>query len=70
LDGEFGKSVHGNKLFAFEQKYGGFSYIFDIGGSYESAVELCGGRVDRIGKDDPCVNPFVLEPTEGNLKFL
>lgn len=65
-----GKSVHGNQLIALEQKYGGFSYIFDIGGSYESAVELYGGRVDRIGKDGPHVNPFALEPTENNLKFL
>jgi len=62
--------VHGNQLIALEQKYGGFSYIFDIGGSYESVVELYGGRGDRIGKDGPRVNPFALEPTESNLKFL
>lgn len=37
-----GKSVHGNQLIALEQKYGGFTYIFDIGGSYESLVELYG----------------------------
>ena len=65
-----GKSVHGNQIIALEQKYGGFSYIFDIGGSYESVVELYGGRVDRIGKDGPRVNPFALEPTESNIKFL
>ncbi|MGB0066341.1 MAG: type VI secretion protein, partial [Terracidiphilus sp.] len=45
-----GKSVHGNMAIAHEQKYDGFTYIFDIGGSYESVVELYGGRVDRIGK--------------------
>jgi type IV secretion system protein VirB4 len=65
-----GKSVHGNLAIAHEQKYGGFTYIFDIGGSYESIVELYGGRVDRIGKDGPRVNPFVLEPTESNVTFL
>ncbi len=65
-----GKSVHGNAAVALEQKYGGFTYIFDIGGSYESVVELYGGRVDRIGKDGPRVNPFALEPTESNIKFL
>jgi type IV secretion system protein VirB4 len=65
-----GKSVHGNQLIALEQKYGGFTYIFDIGGSYESVVELYGGRVDRIGTDGPRVNPFALEPTESNVKFL
>jgi type IV secretion system protein VirB4 len=65
-----GKSVHGNQVIALEQKYGGFTYIFDIGGSYESVVELYGGKVDRVGKDGPRVNPFALEPTESNIKFL
>ena len=65
-----GKSVHGNAAIALEQKYGGFTYIFDIGGSYESVVELYGGRVDRVGKDGPRINPFSLEPTESNIKFL
>jgi type IV secretion system protein VirB4 len=65
-----GKSVHANQLVALEQKYGGFTYIFDIGGSYESVVELYGGTVDRVGKDGPRVNPFGLEPTESNIKFL
>lgn len=53
-----------------EQKYGGFTHIFDIGGSYESVVELYGGRVDRIGKDGPRVALFALDPTESNIKFL
>ena len=65
-----GKSMTGNVTIAHEQKYGGFTYIFDIGGSYESVVELYGGRVDRIGKDGPRVNPFTLEPTEINIQFL
>src|ERR1039457_1559690 len=65
-----GKSVVGNATVALEQKYGGFTYIFDIGGSYESVVELYGGRVDRIGKDGPRVNPFALEQTESNITFL
>jgi type IV secretion system protein VirB4 len=65
-----GKSVHGNAAIALEQKYDGFTYIFDIGGSYESVVELYGGKVDRVGKDGPRVNPFALEPTESNIKFL
>ncbi len=65
-----GKSVHANQMLALEQKYNGFSFVFDVGGSYESQIELYGGRVDRIGVDGPCVNPFSLEPTEANLKFL
>lgn len=55
-----GKSVHGNTLVALEQKYGGFTYIFDIGGSYESVVQLYGGKVDRVGKDGPRVKPWQL----------
>ena len=65
-----GKSVIGNATVALEQKYGGFTYIFDIGGSYESVVELYGGRVDRIGKDGPRLALFALEPTESNISFL
>ena len=65
-----GKSVIGNSTVALEQKYGGFTYIFDIGGSYEGVVELYGGRVDRIGKDGPQVALFGVEPTESNIKFL
>jgi type IV secretion system protein VirB4 len=65
-----GKSVLANQELALERKYGGFTYIFDIGASYESQVELYGGRVDRVGKDGPRVNPFALEPTESNIRFL
>jgi len=65
-----GKSVHANQMLSLEQKYGGFTFIFDIGGSYESVVELYGGRIDRVGKDGPRINPFVLEPTETNFAFL
>jgi type IV secretion system protein VirB4 len=65
-----GKSVLGNATVALEQKYCGFTYIFDIGGSYESVVDLYGGKVDRIGKDGPRVALFSLEPTESNIQFL
>jgi type IV secretion system protein VirB4 len=65
-----GKSVHANQMLALEQKYNGFSFVFDIGGSYESQVALYGGRMDRMGVDGPHFNPFALEPTEANLKFL
>jgi type IV secretion system protein VirB4 len=65
-----GKSVMTNQTLALERKYNGFTYIFDIGNSYESMVELYGGKVDRIGLDGPRVNPFAMEPTEKNIKFL
>ncbi len=65
-----GKSVHTNQMLGLERKYNGFTYIFDVGNSYESMVELYGGRVDRIGLDGPRVNPFALEATDKNIKFL
>ncbi len=65
-----GKSVQTNQMLALERKYHGFTFIFDIGNSYESMVELYGGKVDKIGLDGPRVNPFALEPTEKNIKFL
>ncbi len=65
-----GKSVHANQMLALEQKYNGVSYVFDIGGSFESTIQLYGGRVVRIGIDGPQVNPFSLPPTEANFKFL
>ena len=65
-----GKSVVQNQTIALEQKYGSFTFIFDIGNSYESVVELYGGKVDKVGKDGPRVNPFALEPTADNIRFL
>jgi type IV secretion system protein VirB4 len=65
-----GKSVHANQMLSLEQKYGGFTFVFDIGNSYESVVELYGGRIDRVGKDGPHINPLALEPTETNIAFL
>ncbi|RRA50448.1 VirB4 family type IV secretion system protein [Acidipila sp. EB88] len=65
-----GKSMLANQTIALDQKYGGFTFIFDIGNSYESLVELYGGKVVRIGLDGPRINPFSLMPSEGNLKFL
>ena len=65
-----GKSVHACQMLSLEQKYGGFTFIVDIGGSYESVVELYGGRVERVGKDGPRINPFALEATETNIAFL
>ena len=65
-----GKSVQANQMVALERKYKGFTYIFDIGNSYESVVQLYGGKVDVVGKDGPRINPFRLEPNQVNLQFL
>ena len=65
-----GKSVNGNLIIAHEQKYGGFTYAFDIGGSFESTIRLYGGTVDHVGIGGPRINPFSLDPTDTNLQFL
>lgn len=65
-----GKSINGNFLVDNEQKFGGYTYIFDIGGSYESTVLSHGGTITRVGIQQSLGNPFALEPTEENLQFL
>jgi len=65
-----GKSMNGNFLIAHEQKYGGFTCIFDIGRSYEDNVRQHGGTVVHVGSDGPRINPFSLEPTTDNFQFL
>ncbi len=65
-----GKSVNGNQIIAHEQKYGGFTYVIDIGGSYESTIRAYGGVIERVGVGNPRINPFSIEPTEDNLQFL
>jgi len=65
-----GKSMNGNFLIAHEQKYGGFTCIFDIGRSYEDNVRQHGGTVVHVGSDGPRINPFSLDPTTDNFQFL
>jgi type IV secretion system protein VirB4 len=65
-----GKSVNGNHLILSEQKYGGYTFVIDVGGSYESTVRQFGGAVERIGVTGPRINPFSLDPSESNLNFL
>ncbi|HEX5424037.1 MAG TPA: hypothetical protein VF283_18245 [Bryobacteraceae bacterium] len=65
-----GKSVNGNHIILSEQKYGGYTFVIDVGGSYEATVRLFGGAVERIGTRGLRINPFSLEPTESNLGFL
>lgn len=65
-----GKSMNGNYLVDCEVKFDGFTWIFDIGRSYETTVRSHGGTVTDISKNTPLGNPFSLEPTEDNLQFL
>jgi type IV secretion/conjugal transfer VirB4 family ATPase len=67
-----GKSFLLNFLVTNAQKYRPQTYIFDIGGSFESLTEIFGGTYLNVGQEsqDFTINPFSLEPTKKNLQFL
>jgi type IV secretion system protein VirB4 len=54
------------------QKYQPRTYIFDIGGSYESVTRIFGGTYVNVGREsrDFTINPFSLPQTAENLQFL
>ncbi len=54
------------------QKYQPQTYIFDIGGSYESVTRIFGGTYLNVGREsrDFTINPFSLPQTPENLQFL
>lgn len=67
-----GKSFLLNFLVTNLQKYAPHTFIFDLGGSFESLTQLFGGSYIRVGleSDDFKINPFSLAPTKENLDFL
>jgi len=67
-----GKSFLLNFLITNLQKYDPHTFIFDLGGSFESLTRLFGGTYLRIGTESPdfSINPFCLPPTKPNLDFL
>ncbi|MFP5209742.1 MAG: VirB4 family type IV secretion system protein [Acidobacteriota bacterium] len=54
------------------QKYQPQTYIFDIGGSYESVTRIFGGTYLNVGREarDFTINPFSLPQTPENQQFL
>jgi type IV secretion/conjugal transfer VirB4 family ATPase len=54
------------------QKYAPLTFIFDIGGSFESLTTIFGGSYLNAGQEarDFTINPFSLPQTKGNLQFL
>jgi type IV secretion system protein VirB4 len=54
------------------QKYNPLTFIFDLGGSYESLTRVFGGTYLNVGLKSPgfTINPFSLEPTHENQNFL
>ena len=67
-----GKSFLLNFLITNLQKYAPRTFIFDLGGSFESLTQLFEGSYVRVGLDSPNfkINPFSLPPTKENLDFL
>src|SRR5271169_2401873 len=67
-----GKSFLLNFLITNLQKYDPHTFIFDLGGSFESLTQLFGGSYVKIGINSPDfrINPFSLPPTKENLDFL
>src|SRR6202451_3378665 len=67
-----GKSFLVNFLITNLQKYAPHTFIFDLGGSFESLTQLFGGSYVRVGLEsgDFKINPFALDPTKENLDFL
>jgi len=67
-----GKSFLLNFLITNLQKYEPHTFIFDLGGSFESLTHLFDGSYVRVGLecDGFKINPFSLPPTKENLDFL
>src|SRR5256884_3885085 len=67
-----GKSFLLNFLITNLQKYDPWTFIFDLGGSFESLTKLFTGSYVGVGINSPDVriNPFSLPPTKENLDFL
>jgi type IV secretion/conjugal transfer VirB4 family ATPase len=67
-----GKSFLLNFLITNLQKYEPWTFIFDLGGSFESLTQLFDGSYVRVGvnSSDFRINPFSLPPTKENLDFL
>jgi len=54
------------------QKYEPLTFIFDIGGSFESLTHIFGGSYLNVGQEsrDFTINPFSLPPTKDKRQFL
>ena len=67
-----GKSYLCNFLLQNAQKYRPFTFVFDIGGSFQSLTSIFGGSYLNVGREsrDFTINPFSLQRTEENMQFL
>ena len=67
-----GKSFTLSSTLQAAQKYAPLTFIFDLGGSYESLTRAFGGSYLNVGMKNPgfTINPFSLDPTHENQNFL
>jgi type IV secretion/conjugal transfer VirB4 family ATPase len=67
-----GKSFCLSTLLKSVQKYDPLTFIFDLGGSYETLTRAFGGTYLNVGLKNPgfTINPFSLAPTHENINFL
>jgi type IV secretory pathway VirB4 component len=67
-----GKSFTLSTTLQSVQKYDPLTFIFDLGGSYETVTRAFGGTYLNVGLKNPgfTINPFLLEPTHENMNFL
>ncbi len=67
-----GKSFTLSTILQSAQKYDPLTFIFDLGGSYESLTRVFGGTYLNVGLKNPgfTINPFTLAPTHENQNFL
>ena len=67
-----GKSYLCSFLLQNAQKYAPLTFIFDIGGSFQSLTTIFRGSYLNVGQEtqDFTINPFSLSPTKENLQFL
>lgn len=67
-----GKSFCLTSTLQAAQKYDPLTFIFDLGGSYETLTRVFGGTYLNVGMRNPgfTINPFSLEPTHENQNFL
>jgi type IV secretion system protein VirB4 len=67
-----GKSYFCNFILQNAQKYAPLTFIFDIGGSFQSLTSIFGGSYLNVGQEarDFTINPFSLPQTKENMQFL
>lgn len=67
-----GKSFTLSTALQSAQKYDPLTFIFDLGGSYETLTRAFGGTYLNVGIKKPgfTINPLSLEPTHENQNFL